>query len=67
MISKPTFSTRFPTKQKTLTNTDVSTFVSVLSFHNLTRFYLKIPVAGVEPTLQRNTILSRTINKKFSL
>lgn len=37
--------------QKTLTNAYISTFASVLSFLKLTRFYLKIPVVGVEPTI----------------
>ncbi len=59
MISKTTFSSRFPAKQKTLTNIDVSTFVSVLTFVKSTRFYLKIHVVRGEPTLQSNTILSR--------
>lgn len=51
--SNPTFSTLFPKNKKTPTNIDVSTFVGVLSFLNLTHFYLKIPVVGVEPTLQK--------------
>ena len=53
MISKTTFIILFPTKQKTPTNIDVSTFVGVISFLKLTRFYIKIPVVGGEPTLQK--------------
>jgi hypothetical protein len=52
-ISNHTLSSRFPPKQKTPTNIDVSKFVGVLSFLNLTHFYLKIPVVGVEHTLQK--------------
>ncbi len=51
MISKPTLFTCISKKQKTLTNIDKSTFVSVSSFLKLTHFYLEIPVVGVEPTL----------------
>jgi hypothetical protein len=40
-------------KTKNPTNVDISMFVG------FNYFYVRIPVVGVEPTLQRNTILSR--------
>lgn len=48
-ISKPTLFSLFPEKQETPTNIEISTFVGVLSFLNLTRFHLRVPVVGVEP------------------
>ncbi len=52
-ISKPTFFSLFPEKQKTPTNIEISTFAGVLKLLNFTHFHLKIPVVGVEPTLQK--------------